>query len=198
MQPYNHVVIMNIGFDLDKIFINYPPLIPDRIIDRLYKKKSNGELLYRFPSRPEQILRKLSHMSFLRKEIKKNVSFLQDIAKEKHTLYLISSRFLFLKPETERLMKRLGFHGIFKTMFFNFENKQPHEFKNEIIKKLQLDIYVDDDFPLLKHVAKQNKNTQFFWLSNRKKPEKLTRNITAISTLSDIFQNFHNKTTSKI
>lgn len=184
---------MNIGFDLDKVFVDYPPLIPDRVIDRLYKKKANGKLLYRFPSKPEQFLRKLSHLSFLRPKIKKNVAVLQSIEKEKHTLYLISSRFHFLKPETDKLTRRLGFNKIFTKMFFNFENKQPHEFKNEIIKKLHLHMYIDDDFPLLKYVAKDNKDTQFFWLSKRKKPEKLTRNITAIHNLSDILTLYERK-----
>lgn len=184
---------MNIGFDLDKVLVNYPPLIPDRIIDRLYKRKVNGELIYRFPSKPEQMLRKLSHLTFLRPKIKKNVAFLESIAGDKHELFLISSRFHFLKPETDKLTKKLGFHNVFKKMFFNYENKQPHEFKNEIIKKLKLHIYVDDDFPLLKYVAKLNKETQFYWLSSRKKTEKLTRNITAINNLSDILPIYERK-----
>ncbi|MEN9407220.1 MAG: hypothetical protein RLZZ455_436, partial [Candidatus Parcubacteria bacterium] len=62
---------MNIGFDLDKVLVNYPPLIPDGLIDRLYKKKIKGELVYRFPSKPEQRIRKISHLSFLRPKIKK-------------------------------------------------------------------------------------------------------------------------------
>ena len=184
---------MNIGFDLDKIFVDYPPLIPDRVIDRLYKKKTKGQLVYRIPSKSEQILRKLSHLPFLRPKITKNVSFLENIDRTANKLYLISSRFKFLQSETEKLMKSLRFDKIFSGMFFNFENKQPHEFKNEVIKKLKLQIYVDDDFPLLKHVAKQNKATQFYWLSKRKKSEKLTRNITAISSLSDILHLYERK-----
>ncbi|MEN9407991.1 MAG: hypothetical protein RLZZ455_1207, partial [Candidatus Parcubacteria bacterium] len=74
-----------------------------------------------------------------------------------------------------------------------YENKQPHIFKNEVLEKLKLDVYVDDDFPLLKHVAKQQKNTQFFWLNTRRKPEKLTRNITAINNLSDILTLYERK-----
>jgi hypothetical protein len=72
-------------------------------------------------------------------------------------------------------------------MYFNYENQQPHEFKSNVLKKLNLQMYIDDDFPLLRHVAKENKKTQFFWLRKKGKPEKLTRNITAISNLSDIF-----------
>lgn len=177
---------MNIGFDLDKIFIDYPPLVPDGIIDRLYKKKANGTLLYRIPSRPEQIFRQFTHHPFLRPPIKKNIAFLKNIDKEKNKLYLISSRFGFLEDATLQLMQRQGFDKIFTGMYFNFTNEQPHLFKDRILKKLSLDIYVDDDFQLLKYIAKHNKKTQFFWLTRSKHKNLMTRNIIAIHQLPAI------------
>ena len=180
---------MKIGFDLDKIFIDYPPFVPDSIIDRLYKKKANGTLLYRMPSKPEQYLRKLSHLSFLRPPIVKNIDFLKSIPKEENNLYLISSRFGFLEEKTISLMKYHGFDKIFDGMFFNFDNQQPHIFKNQVLKKLNLDIYVDDDFHLLKYMAKLNKKTKFFWLTTSKHKNLITRNIIAIHNLPEILNN---------
>lgn len=177
---------MNIGFDLDKVFIDYPPLIPDSLIDRLYKKKSNGILAYRFPSKPEQYLRKASHLPFLRPVIKENVKFLRNIPRD-HKLYLISSRFGFLKSESEDLVKRNKFDKVFEKICFNFSNEEPHIFKDQKIHDLKLDIYLDDDFPLLKYVAKKNKKTRFFWLNKNPKKSSLTRNITAVNSISDIF-----------
>ena len=103
---------MRIGFDLDKIFVDYPPIIPDKIVDRLYKKKTDGKLLYRIPSKPEQIIRRLSHLSFLRPPITENISYLKRIPKKEHKLYLISSRYDFLKQPTEKLMKKHNFNSI--------------------------------------------------------------------------------------
>jgi hypothetical protein len=180
---------MNIGFDLDKIFIDYPPFIPDKIIDKLYKKKANGILLYRIPSKPEQILRNLSHLSILRPPIHENIAFLKKIPKDKNKIYLISSRFGFLKTRTEKLMKEQGFDKIFDGMYFNFDNKQPHEFKNDIINKLHIDLYVDDDLHLLRYAAKQNPKTKFFWLNPTFEKKAITKNITAISKLSDMLTN---------
>jgi hypothetical protein len=179
---------MNIGFDLDKIFVDYPPLIPDTLINKLYKKKDNGILLYRIPSRPEQVLRRLSHLPLLRPTIKKNIRFLQSISKSKHKLYLISSRFSFLEKPTSKLMEKQGFDKIFDGMYFNFQNKQPHEFKDEVLQKLHIDLYVDDDLSLLKHVAKKNKNTKFFWLNPKKGKQILTGNITAINNLENMLK----------
>ncbi|HVZ59104.1 MAG TPA: hypothetical protein VG935_05115 [Patescibacteria group bacterium] len=177
---------MKIGFDLDKIFVDYPPLIPDGLIDRLYRKKANGELLYRMPSRPEQLLRQMSHHPLLRPPIKKNISFLKSLAKDHHRLYLISSRFGFLEEQTSRLMKNLGLDRLFEGVYFNFTNEQPHIFKEKILASLHLDCYVDDDLYLLKYIAKNNPRTNFFWLCNQKDKSHLPTNIQAISDLSQL------------
>ena len=179
---------MKIGFDLDKIFINTPPLVPISIINKFYKQRDNGILLYRIPSRPEQLFRKATHVPLLRQPIKGNLIFLKELAKDKsYHLYLISSRFQFLKPETEMLVKKYGLDKIFEKLYFNYDNKQPHEFKNEILTQLKLDIFVDDDLSLVRYVARHNANTQFFWLDDQTKFAKLTDNITAITNLEQIF-----------
>lgn len=178
---------MNIGFDLDNIFISTPPFIPKQIIDKLYKKRDNGVLLYRIPSLPEQLLRRTSHVPLLRPAIKENLDFLKQISKKDNKLYLISSRFKFLEKRTAKLVKRYGLDKIFDEMYFNFENSQPHVFKNDILKKLNLDMYVDDDLSLIKHVAKVNHKTKFFWLRTTNKKENLPSNIIAISKLAEMF-----------
>ncbi len=179
---------MNLGFDFDKIFIDYPPLIPSALIDRLYKQKTNRTLLYRIPSRPEQILRLLTHHSLLRPLIKENVVFIKNLSQKKqHKHYLISSRFGFLKNTTGTLIRKHGFDKMFDEMFFNFENKQPHIFKNDVLKKLHIDRYVDDDLPLLKFLMGQNPKTLFFWF-NKKQNKLLEENLLAITKLRDILK----------
>ena len=177
---------MRIGFDLDKIFVDYPPIIPDKIVDRLYKKKTDGKLLYRIPSKPEQIIRRLSHLSFLRPPITENISYLKRIPKKEHKLYLISSRYDFLKQPTEKLMKKHNFNSIFDAFYFNYNNEQAHHFKSAVLKKLKIDLYVDDDLFLLKHVAKENPKTQFYWLTTSRRKEKLPANIKQIANLTEI------------
>lgn len=177
---------MNIGFDLDKIFINYPPFIPSELINRLYKQKSNGVLLYRMPSKAEGTIRILSHHPFLRPPIIGNIQFVEGLAKsKKHRYYLVSSRFSFLKHQTNLIVKKYNFDKIFDAMLFNFEDQQPHIFKDNIIKKMKIDRYVDDDLPLLEFVSKNNPNTRFFWL-NRGQTKSLRKNLFAIKNLSEM------------
>lgn len=174
---------MNIGFDLDKVFIDYPPFVSPRIIDKLYKKKDNGVLLYRIPAYPEQIFRRISHAPFLRPAIKENLQFLKNISKTDNKLYLISSRFKFLEKRTLKLIKRYKLNKIFDEMYFNFDNMQPHVFKNDVIKKLDLDVYIDDDLSLIRHAAKDNLKTSFFWLNPDGEKQVLADNIFSISKL---------------
>jgi hypothetical protein len=176
---------MNIGFDLDRVFINTPPFIPNVIIEKFYRKKANGVLLYRIPNRSEQILRSMIHHPLLRRPIKKNLEYLETIAKDKHNLYLISSRFGFLKKRTNTLVKTYHLDKVFHDLYFNFQNEQPHIFKSAIIKEKKLDAFVDDDLPLLKYAAKLNPSTKFYWL-NAKIKKQLGKNIFAITHLSDI------------
>lgn len=177
---------MNIGFDLDKIFVDYPPLIPDAVIDRLYKKKSNGILFYRIPGKLEQYIRVLSHHPFLRPVIGKNLEFVRKLSKDKsNTLFLISSRFGFLKKRTQHLIEKYHLDKIFSRMYFNFQNNQPHVFKSSILKKQKIDIFIDDDLPLIRYLAKIYPQIIFFWL-NKNKKEKISSNIYGITNLLQI------------
>lgn len=179
---------MNIGFDLDKIFIDYPPFVPNFIIDRLYKKKINGKLMYRIPSRPEQFLRILSHHPLLRPVISQNLELVKKKYQEggnKH--YLISSRFDFLKKRTGNIVIRNALDKIFDGIFFNFKNKQPHVFKDEVIKKNKIERYIDDDFPLIKFLSEENPKIKFYWL-NKKEQRKITNNLVAVKHISEIFK----------
>jgi len=177
---------MNIGFDLDKVFINYPPFIPGKLVDWIYKKHDHI-LAYRYPSKTEQIIRGLSHGSLLRPPIKENVAFLAELAKtNSHKRYLISGRFGFLENITKNLLKKHHLTELFCGLEFNFKNKQPHIFKDAAIKKHKIDIYIDDDLPLLEFLAQRNPKVKFFWLT--KKPKKnVQENLKSIKRLEEIF-----------
>lgn len=177
---------MKIGFDLDRIFINYPPFIPGELIEKLYKEKSNGTLRYRIPSKFEQIIRKLSHFYLLRPPMQENIDVVKTMLdNKKNSYYLISSRFGFLEKQTDVVIKRYGLNKLFSKLYFNIDNKQPHFFKNSIIKKLRIDVYIDDDLSLLHFLAQKNKKTHFFWLNNTK-TGKIADNITAITHISQL------------
>lgn len=180
---------MNIGFDLDKIFINHPPYVSDKFIDRLYKRKTQENLFYRIPSRTEQLLRLATHTKHFRKPIKENINVLEELKKDKkNKYYLITGRFGFLKKKTEAFINKHNFDKIFDGMYFNYENQQPHHFKDTIIKFLHIDKYVDDDKDLLTYLSQHNPKTVFFWL-NKKQQGIVHDNLFGITNLKQIDNN---------
>lgn len=180
------VSTMHIGFDLDKVFVDYPPLIPTWLIDFLYRNHRSKRLVYRIPGVIEQKLRKASHYPSLRPALRENIAFLQRLASaKKHRLSLVSSRFSFLKQETEELIKRLHLDTYFSVLQFNFEDMQPHEFKLKTLKSLGITHYVDDDLALLEYLGKKLPRVTFFWLNPRIKA-KISDNIFAVTSLSHI------------
>ncbi len=177
---------MHIGFDLDNVFIDTPPFIPDSIIDRLYRKQSTKKLTYRFPSPFEQSIRKISHLSIFRPALTENIAMCKKRRKKTDTFFLISSRYEFLKPQTKNVITKYQLDKLFDTMVFNFENKQPHIFKDSVLKKLAIDRYVDDDIHLLNFVAERNRKIKFFWLNNHV-DKRMHKNLWAITHISQMF-----------
>jgi len=145
-------------------------------------------LLYRIPSKVEQFIRIFSHHPFFRPPIIRNIEFVKSLTRmNKNKHYLVSSRFSFLKERAEAIIKKYEFDKIFDDMFFNFEDQQPHTFKDGVIRKMKIDRYVDDDLPLLEFVSKNNPKVKFFWL-NKKVNKKLSSNLFAIKNLSEMFK----------
>lgn len=160
---------MNIGFDLDRVFVNYPPFIPSQVIDWLYKDHSTKRLSYRIPFSPfEQFIRKLSHFYLFRPKIKESIEFIHNfpLNPHPHNLYLISSRYHFLKDLTDKLLKRYNLLMPFVSINLNTKDHQPHLFKERVLKKLKIDLYIDDDLRLLEYLQKTCPETKLVWLDS--------------------------------
>ena len=179
---------MKIGFDLDGIFIGTPPLVSRKLLERFYKAKSKGKLKYRIPSYPEQLFRKLTHLPFLRPPLKENITFLKSLSHKGHKLYLITSRYAFLKEETQSFLKKYGLDEIFDTIYLNENNQQAHIFKDTVAKKLKLDIHIDDDIALINFIAKENPKTRFFWFNPDKEKKSLAKNVFSIVKLEEVLK----------
>lgn len=175
-----------IGFDLDRIFINYPPFIPHFIIDFLYRNNFSKSLSYRIPKDSfEVLIRQLSHLPPFRPPIKDNIEFLHQFVKTHPQVYLISSRYSFLKDITHQLLKKHGLNDRFLKVYLNSQNEQPHFFKERIINKLNLGIYIDDDLALLEYLKQRCPKTKLFWY-NPGSRLKIFQGIEVLKNLNDL------------
>lgn len=199
---------MNIGFDFDKVFVNYPPGIPNKLIDYLYKghlalmkgKTKNVTLSYRYPGTIEQKIRMLSHAKILRPAIIENINALKKISQLKNCkTYLVSSRYGFLKSKTEEWLEKEKIEKYFSGIYFNFKNQQPHVFKMNTIKKLKIDAYVDDDIDLLVYLSKNDSSLKLFWITDTNTHEYTTlpSTIHKIKNISELYTNLLKHDASK-
>jgi len=161
--------IIKIAFDLDGVIIDKPPLIPKKLLERLFRGKNKNGLHYRFPhSKLEQKIRKFSHFYLLRPPIRKNIEFIRRLAQDnKYELYIISGRYSFLEKETDIWLEKRKIKNLFKKIFINFGNEQPHVFKEKMLKELKVNIFVDDDNVLVDYLIGKNLGTKFFCFPKR-------------------------------
>lgn len=180
---------MNIGFDLDNIFVNTPPFLPSKVIELLYRKHiTKTQLEYRIPGRIETYVRILSHVPILRPPIRNNIKKLKEARKKNNdAFYLISGRFNFLKEKTDQILSLYDIKDMFKEVRINSRNEQPHNFKNRVIKKMKIARYIDDDLPLLQFISKHNDQCIFYWL-NKHSNKKIHNNLIAITDFSFLFK----------
>ena len=189
---------MTIGFDFDKVFINYPPFLPDGLVDFLYKgsivfkqkEKLSSPLHYRFPRIVEQKLRALSHFPIFRSPIMENIDALNKISRKKSgQTYLVSSRFSFLHHRTDIILNKYKLKQYFDGIYFNYDNKQPHIFKEATIKKLKIDTYVDDDLDLAIYLSKKIPTLTIYWVTDsRKSVITLPKNVIPIQNLKQLYR----------
>lgn len=165
---------LKIAFDLDGVIVDKPPLVPKALLERLFKGGGSNKLHYHFPhSLLEQFIRKLSHFYILRPPIKNNISFIKEIAKNgQYELYVVSGRYSFLEKETETWLEKRKLKGLFKNIYLNKGNEQPHLFKEKILKEIKPDIFIDDDEAIVDYLCHKIKGSRIYCFT----PKEITAN----------------------
>ena len=153
--------------------MNKPPLIPKKWLEYLFRGKRKNDLHYRYPKTELEIwFRKLSHFYLFRPPIKENIEIVRKFKKQGCQLYLISSRYSFLKKETAAWLEKRKLDDVFEKVFLNFGDEQPHVFKEKTIRQLDLDYYFEDDRDMVDLLQLKFKN-KIFWV---KQGETITVN----------------------
>lgn len=179
---------MNIGFDLDGIFVGTPPFMPKELLEWLYCGPQGKQPHYRFPkTKLEQFVRQLSHTHRLRPKKQKNINLVNRLVQDNSDLkiYLITSRYSFLKKQTHKILDHYNLELPFTAIYLNSSDQQPHLFKQEMIKKLKIDLFVDDDLKLLRFLSEHFPKMILLWY-NPRSPFKPPMGINKIKSLEEI------------
>jgi len=169
---------LRIGFDFDGV-IAYNPLRvfrgPVMTIRNLLRSKDDP--IFPVPhNKPFQMLWALAHetsyfpspgLADLKKLMREN----------KIEAYLVTGRYSFLEPSLHKWLKKHGLDGLFTGIYLNKKNQQPHKFKEEMIQKLKLEAFVEDNWDIVSYLSQQfrksSQKVDIHWIYNildRSKP----------------------------
>ncbi|OGV96812.1 hypothetical protein A2W24_03170 [Microgenomates group bacterium RBG_16_45_19] len=160
--------IPKVGFDLDGVILYNPARLARPLITGYKRLILNKPLTaFTIPHTPLQrfIWTLLHKSSFF---IAPGFNELKTLVRQgRLEAYLVTARFDFLKSDLDRWLEKIEADKIFKAVYFNQKNEQPHLYKLKIIKQLQLDYFVEDNWDIVKNLAvAPHLNTKIFWIYN--------------------------------
>ncbi len=160
---------LKIGFDLDGVIL-YNPTRPIRPLIALFKRtflKKKGVKFYFPKTKVEKFIWSLLHRSSLFpapgfNDLKKLID------EGKIEAYLVSSRYEFLGSDFDKWADKIEANKYFKGCFYNKNNEQPHLFKEKVVKKLNLDLFVEDNWDIVQYLNSKldSHQTKVFWICN--------------------------------
>lgn len=159
---------IKVGVDLDGVILYNPirigrPLVTGFKKYILQKKKTT----FTIPQTPlQKFIWKLLHKtSFF---VAPGFTDLQRMVKNNQIeAYLITARFDFLKPDLDQWLTKINANKIFKEIYYNQKNEQPHLYKLRIIKSLNLDYFIEDNWDIVKNlVVAKGLKTKIIWIYN--------------------------------
>lgn len=156
--------ILKVGFDLDGVLLYNPARIARPIISlikRFFIKKKNlrfyapktffGKQLWRFFHKSSIFI----------------APGLEDVKKliqtKKIKAYIITARYSYLKNDLEIWLKKMKINQYFSGIYYNQKDEQPHIFKERMIKKLGIDIFVEDNLDIVEYL---NPEFKVLWIYN--------------------------------
>lgn len=152
--------ILRVGFDMDGVIL-YNPIKFIRPIAKLFKPiksfflKQKSESFYFPKSNIEKFLFYLLHKTSFK--VDPGINYINDLVKAKKIkAYIVTGRYSFLKKDYETWLKKINAKEIFEKCYQNTNDLQPDEFKKTIIKKLNLDIYVEDNWDIVQKLRIKN------------------------------------------
>lgn len=162
---------LKVGLDLDGVILYNPTRFVRPIITtfkrKILKKKETKFRVFKKPW--EQFIWTLLHKTSI--YVAPGFEDFKKLAKAKKIkAYIITSRYEFLKHDFQEWLKEIHASEYFEACYYNENNLQPHIYKENKLKELKLDYFVDDNFDIVKHLneteEKNGISTKILWIYN--------------------------------
>jgi len=157
---------LRIGFDLDGVLL-YNPLRIGRMPVTYIKRKFFNERKTHFHiphGKIEEGIWSILHLSSM--FLVDGLSPIDTLIKQnKVEAYVVTARYNFLQPNTRFWFNRLRKKHNFKDLIANTDDQQPHLYKEKILNRLKLDIFVEDNWDIVDYLHPKV-STKIFWIYN--------------------------------
>ena len=161
---------LKIGFDLDGVLLYNPARLVRPLISKL-KQEDIGihrrQLEFYVPQkRWEELLWELFHKSsiFIAPGFKRIAELKQQGIIDP---YLITGRYGHLKNDFEQWRRKMKADQLFTQAVMNEQDEQPHLFKERMLNKFDLDVFVEDNWDIVEYLDQQFAGErQVYWVSN--------------------------------
>lgn len=158
---------LRVGFDLDGVLL-YNPLRIARPLITAYKRFTapKKEKVFHIPHGViEKTIWKLAHAFSL--FTPSGFERIEPLVKSGVIeAYLVTARYDFLKPELDSFVASHHGERFFTKIIMNGKNEQPHTYKERVIRELGLDLYIEDNWNIVEHLAARQLPTQIWWMYN--------------------------------
>ncbi len=155
-----------IGLDFDGVVAYNPFRILRAPVSYIKKRFLKVKRLKFFvPKNPAQVLLwKLFHESSIFPA--KGADLIRKLGNDpNYELHLITARYDFLLPSLLGWLKKNHLLQSFKSINSNVNNLQPHIYKEDMVKKLNLDYFVEDNLDIVFHLRPRS-GAQILWIYN--------------------------------
>jgi len=157
---------IKVGVDFDGVLAYNPFRVGRAIVAWVKTKVLRIKTLHFFvpQNASERIIWAILHESSVFPA--KGTAKLKALAKSNtYEFYLVTARFGFLAPQVKRWLARWRLSGVFKALEINHAHQQPHVFKTQIVRKLELDYYIEDNWDIVQYLTGKTK-TKIYWIYN--------------------------------
>ena len=158
---------LRVGFDLDGVILYNPARIARPIvavIKRFLLKKK--KLKFYVPqSKWERLMWHWFHKSSL--FVASGFDEVRTLAKENVIEpYIITARYSFLKEDFEKWLNKMKTVEYIKKSIHNQFDDQPHLYKEKMVREHNLDVFIEDNLDIVKHLAATFPDKVIIWVYN--------------------------------
>ena len=157
---------IKVGLDFDGV-VAYNPFRVSRPLTAFLKHNILGikKLRFWYPQKTwQRIFWIIIHESSIYPA--KGIDLLRQLVEEERVeAHLITARYGFLDDHLFKWLNKHQLKDLFKTINLNKKDEQPHFFKEQMIRKHDLDIFIEDNLDIVKHLHGKHR-TQIYWIYN--------------------------------